>query len=221
MLKIDMATCLVLDKRIDMGRKVVEQARQYDIDVNLFIAGDGYHDLTYDHIDSNDLPPRYQQSLSYPSWTNRPNAYNAWKSHTKIIHSALEKDAQTLLMLEDDVIFENDFADIVNNVSDFFNNNPWDMIYFGWYSHNHLQEIGQENICRMMGGGGFHGVMLNRYMMEELASVPPLGPYDYITGVFYHANINAYAIYPSVISQQSGYSYVEGGILEKPDRYKK
>lgn len=219
--QIERAVCLTLDKRIDMGRDVQKQAAKYNINVELFVAGDGAGELLYDHIDIQELPPKYHGSLSYPSWTTRYNAYNAWLCHNKILKMARQDGINNILMLEDDIIFEEDFSEILEKVTPFFNSNNWDMIYFGWYSNNHLQDIGEKHVYRMVGGGGFHGVLLNRYMIEELVDVPPLGPYDFITGVYYHKQILAYAIYPCIISQCSGYSYVEGSILEKPDRYKK
>jgi hypothetical protein len=220
-MNIERAVCLTLDKRIDDGNSVVAVAAQHNIDVELFIAGDGSSDLPYRHIDIQERPPMYNKTLCYPSWISRYNAYNAWLCHNKILKMARQDGVSNILMLEDDVIFEEDFAELLAKVEPFFNSNAWDMIYFGWYSNNHLHDIGEEHIYRMMGGGGFHGVLLNKHMIEELCEHPPVGPYDYITGVFYHKHILAYAIYPCIISQKSGYSYVEDGILEKPSRYKK
>lgn len=219
--QIERAVCLTLDKRIALGRDVVIQAANYGLDVKLFMAGDGTLPITYDHIDINELPPRYPESLTYPSWTTKPNAYNAWQCHQKIIREAYDDGLNNLLMLEDDVFFEKDFIEILEKTTAFFNSNTWDMIYFGWYSNDHLQDIGQEHVYRMMGGGGFHAVLLNRDMLQILYDVPPLGPFDFITGVFFHKHIDAYAIYPNIISQHNGYSYVEHGTLDKPDRYKK
>ena len=220
--QIQRATCLTLDKRIDWATSVIPAAAKYGIDVELFIAGDGTNpDISYNHIDLNELPPLYPQSLNYPSWTTKPFAYNAWQCHTKIIRQAQQDGIGNLLMLEDDIFFEEDFIEILDKIEDFFNSNAWDMIYFGWYSSGHLKETDNEHVYRMMGGGGFHAVLLSRYMIECLSDVPPLGPYDFITGVFFHQNINAYAIYPSIISQRNGFSNVEQGTLDKPDRYKK
>ena len=219
--QIDLAICLTLDKRIEYAKTIVTSAKNYGIDVDLFLAGDGSIDLLYDHVDINSLPPRYEQSLNYPSWTGRTNAYNAWLCHRKMIHKALSSGAKNLMILEDDIIFEEDFSEILEKVTPFFNSNKWDMIYFGWYSNDHLQPTDNEHVYRMMGGGGFHGVLINRNVLELLFEYHPLGPYDFISGVFLHDKIKAYAIYPCIISQMSGYSYVEGGTLEKPDRHKK
>ena len=72
---------------------------------------------------------------------------------------------------------------------------------------------------KLHGSGGWHGVLLRKKIMEELVNAIPIGPYDWQMGEFYHNRYNCYGIYPSIISQKSGFSYVENSNLDKPSRY--
>jgi hypothetical protein len=212
------AMCLTLDKRYHKALEIRTEAAKLGINVQLFIGGDGTLVLPYNHIDTPEMPPHMPHMTTYPAWHARPNAYNAWKCHQKILDYALEKDIDPLLMLEDDVIFESDFEKIINESKDFLNNNEWDMVYFGWYSNGHLHYIGHPHVYRFMGGAGFHGVLMRKHIIEKLVVMPPLGPYDWMCGQWIHPEFKCYAIHPSIITQVSGYSYVEDGNLEKPDR---
>jgi hypothetical protein len=208
----------MLDKRISRAQNIKQQANSLNIDVDFFICGNGNLDLKYDHMDTIELPPRYSNSTEYPTWHRRPNAYNAWLCHKKIIINALENNCDFLLILEDDVIFEKDFVEIIDKTDDFFNNNSWDMIYFGWYSNGHLMPTNNPHVYKMNGGAGLHGILLTKKIMEILLQFDPIGPFDWICGTHINPSFNCYAMYPSIITQESGYSYIEGGNLEKPDR---
>ena len=73
----------------------------------------------------------------------------------------------------------------------------------------------------MNGGGGFHAVIITRYVAEILLTFDAIGPYDWICGQYLHDTVDCYAIYPAVINQISGYSFVENSSLVKPSRYDK
>lgn len=220
--------CLVLDKRIEQWKKLNESLLAIGIECKPFIAGSGT-ELKVDLVDTNEYPPIYPSTTTYPTWRNRPNAFNAWKAHRAIFQSHLESDKEYLLLLEDDaVIFNDDFSTLINSNSfcQWIISSKLDMFYFGWYSNGHLHDINREKMCigdleikRFIGGAGFHGVLIRSSLVKYLASLPPIGPYDWIAGFLQEAGlITAYAVYPSVIMQASGHSYVEGHHLDKPDR---
>ena len=214
-LAVDKAVCLVLDKRIDMWNGLDEECQRHGILAEPFFCGCGDDkDIEYDHIDTEESPPVLPRSTSYPTWWNRPNAYNAWQCHKKILQRARADGTQSLLLLEDDSIFESDFHDVMKGAS--LENWQFDMLYLGWYSNGHLHNTPNKHVMAMRGGGGFHGVILNRRIIELLAAVDPIGPYDWICGQIHHKKMNCYAIYPDVITQQDGHSYVEGHHLTKP-----
>lgn len=214
--KIDRSICLTLDKRHEMATELQTQCKTKGINVELFVAGDASKSLKYDYVDGDELPPRTPYTTNYPTWLNRPNAYNAWQCHREIFKRC--KKGENLLLLEDDSELSEDFDEMVAKVDPFFAENPWDMIYFGCYHFNSL-DTSSPDVKRMNGGGGFHGVLITSKIITTLLGYPPYGPYDWITGQ-HHQYINAYAIYPSIINQRSGFSFVEGSNLDKPDRYK-
>lgn len=217
---IDRTVCLTLDKRYEDALKIEAKGYEYGLNIELFLAGDGQMLDHYDHVDTDDLPPRYTNSTNYATWWNRPNAYNAWKCHKKILQKAKQDGIEQLLLLEDDAFFENDLAEVVTNAYKFLQYSKWDMLYFGWYSNNHLKPTINTNVWSMHGGAGFHGVLLTKEMIDLFAEFDACGPFDWMAGHAHNA-IKAFAIYPSVITQKSGHSYVEGGNLEKPHRNKR
>lgn len=219
---VDKTVCLSLDRRMSRAMGIKAEAKKFGLDVQLFIAGDGetLPRQTYDHIDQIDCDiPVYRESTTYPTWHNRDNAYNAWLCHKKIVTHAYLEDVERLLLLEDDILFEEDFEEIFTKANRVLKALTWDMIYFGWYSNGHIEPV-SDHVYNMNGGGGFHGVLINRTIMNEMCKELPIGPFDWIAGQKYHSKYKAYAIYPSIITQEDGYSFVEGSDLKKPARDK-
>lgn len=218
--QIQMAKCLVLDKRYGQFVKTQEQFKnRLGIEIEPFIAGDGKILPIYHHIDSQDRPPFFpSRSILYPTWYERPNAYNAYKCHVKMLEEAKNRNVENILMVEDDTFLEDDFEEIVSKTDEFFDNNNWDMVYFGGYHHNNTTEV-LPNLLRLHESGGWHCVLIKTYMIENILSRGPIGPLDWQTEHFILKHCNAYCIYPCVASQADGYSFVEGGNLSKPSRY--
>lgn len=214
--------CLVLDKRYDDWLVLNEQLKKNGIDNAVpFIAGRGEYDLPYSMIDKEELPPLFYNSTTYPTWRNRPNAYSAWKCHKKMIEDSAGND---LLLLEDDAVLCDDFDELLEKSLSYLSETKlgWDMLYLGWYSNGHLIDTKHENVKRMVGGAGFHGVVLRGFATELLSKCYPTAPFDEIAGRLQKDGVlRAYAVYPSIIVQKSGFSYVEGSNLEKPERYKR
>lgn len=212
---------LVLDKRLQDWPAIKSQFMDYGLSVRLFLAGgsEPYPKDTYDHIDINELPPIYSNSIDYPTWFLRPNAYNAWLSHKKILEQTLNEGFDHVLIIEDDSFIENDFKEVLTKVTPFFEQNKYDMVYFGGYHYNGSWEhTSNENVIKLRGSGGWHGVLITKPVIELLLTFKPIGPYDWICGKYIHHVFDCYAIYPSIISQKSGFSFVEGHDLVKPAR---
>lgn len=194
-----------------------------DIEVERFLAGDGSLDVQYDLIDMKTNPPIYTNSSTYPSWINKHNAYNCWRCHHQILER-YKADNINLFLLEDDVFIEDDFDDVLAEVSPWFENHlsNWDMIYFGGYHRKDtVQDTNHPNIFRVNGSAGYHGVLMRPNVIKELVTFAPIGPMDWITGKYIHPKYNCYAIFPSILSQRDNcYSHVEGSVLEKPARDK-
>jgi hypothetical protein len=216
--QIDIAICSTFDKRYEQAKQLQHNGKSLGLDIELLIGGDGTLDIPYNRIDTNEFPPVFPHSIQYPTWYSRPNNFNAWKCHRDLFQTGIDRQCNSLLMLEDDSFFEDDFLDIIGKVDDWFDGRYWDMIYFGWYSNNNLTPTDNEHVYRNVGCGGTHGVLLKREILELLVTIDPVGPFDWILSTI-HKDFICYAIYPSIISQKNGFSYIEGTTLEKRSRY--
>lgn len=213
---IDRAVCLTLDKRIKYARELCKDAKIYDIDLQLFIAGNGQYDLFYDHIDGTDLPPmipgKSLQEGIY-TWYQSPEMYNAFLCHKEIITKAYNDGVEVLLMMEDDAVFADDFDHIIEQVDEYFQNNNWDVIYLGSYVlHKDANIKMAPHIYQMIDDiGGFHGVIMKRRVMEIAKDFQP---YETMDGLFCHSGFqekfDMYFIDPSIINQKAGYSCTAG-----------
>ena len=83
---IDRAVCLTLDKNIRYAKELQKSAIDHDINIQLFIAGDGSYYIPYDHIDIDELPPYIPGvTMQADTWEKSSNIYNAFLCHRKII----------------------------------------------------------------------------------------------------------------------------------------
>ncbi len=214
--------CLLLDKRIDNWKEIQESFAKKNINLQSFLVGDGKLDgYKYSHVDVASIPPVYHNSINYRSWY-RESTFNAWLSHRKIIQKSLEEGFDHVMIVEDDVFIEDDYDSILAKAAPFFKDNKWDMIYLGGY-HNQdsWQLTTNENVIKLKGSGGWHAVILTELIMVKMLEFNPIGPMDWITGKYIHPDYDCYAIYPSIVSQKSGYSFVEESQLNKPSRYQR
>ena len=214
--------CLILDQRIGNWHDLKYSFMRQGINLQRFLVGDGHLKelYQYDHIDVKTLPPIYEDSINYETWYKSPNPYNAWLSHQKILRKTLMEGFQYVFMVEDDVIIEDDFGEILSKIEPFFDEHKWDAIYFGAY-HNPTswEPTSNENVIKVKGSGGLHACLLSEPLIQELIQLRPTGPIDWQLGQYFHNKYDCYAVYPSIISQSSGYSFVENSNLEKPSRY--
>jgi|15BtaG_2_1085339.scaffolds.fasta_scaffold00003_167 hypothetical protein len=219
---VDKAICLVLDKRYDdWSQKVLPQLKILGVEVEAFIAGDGGYNLEYDHIDSQELPV-YCGGIDYPTWYKRPNAYNAWKCHKKMLEQCVEQDVEYVLFLEDDVQVHEDYEEVTRQAIRDLSYNHIDMLYLGHYGTKHnSRKTNVPNVVRMSGGGGWHSVIIHNRVMKQLLRINdvPYGPFDWQCGQQIHKQFDCYGLNPSVITQIDGHSYVEGHHLDKPGRH--
>lgn len=219
-LNVDGLICLSLDKRKDLWKRLESDCYYKDYNFDPFIVGDGNdNSLRYDRLDTNELPPAFHQSINYPTWWKRPNAYQAWLSHKEMMKKCLREKMGSVLFLEDDSTFTKNFDDIIPIVEDFAISNEWDMFYLGSYAKPIDVMFVHPNIIKLGGqpAGGFHAVCLKRHIMEKLINFPPYGPFDWLCQQYLHKIYKCFAVCPSIIKQSSGWSFVEDQPLEKPD----
>jgi GR25 family glycosyltransferase involved in LPS biosynthesis len=210
--QIDKAVCLTLDTRIDYAKEIQKSAIDHNIQLELFIAGNGSKDLKYNHVDINELPPNTPGKSLGPgtyTWNESPNMYNGFLCHREIIREAYYNGCEVLLMMEDDAVFMDNFEEILAQVDDFFIHNNWDIIYLGSYS---LPTDGNVEVCPhvkkiVSGCGGFHGVLIKRKILEIAKDFPP---YETMDGLFcrsgFQQKYDCFLIDPCVINQKAGFS---------------
>ena len=130
--QIDIAACVLLDKRAEYWPDLSKNFKKVGINVVPCLVGNGelYPKSQYYHIDVPDLPPQYLTTNFYPSWINKPNAFNAFLSHRKMLEDAIKGNRRNLLIIEDDVKVEDDFLEIIEKVSPFFELGTFWVVYF-------------------------------------------------------------------------------------------
>jgi hypothetical protein len=217
---IEKVFCLLLDKRYSVKDDIAMSMQSIGISrTEFFLVGNGSLPEKYDHVDLHMLPPVLPNTNFYPSWLQRPNAYNAYLSHAKILNKAKELGLSNVMLVEDDIFIEPDFFQILPKIEEFLDNHEWDMFYFGGYHNDSAKKL-TDNILELHGSGGWHAVVLKTKIIDDLLAYGPIGPMDWITGQYIHNKYKCYAAFPSIISQKDGHSFVEGHHLTKPSREK-
>lgn len=178
-----------LEKRKDRNQECIEELKKYNIIAERFNAVDG-------------------SSVTKSNWSHGLGAIGCLQSHLEIIKNAKENKYNNILILEDDVIFNN----IEENFKKYYKQVPenWDMLYF---SGNHNQHEGNQlnmvtdNIikCYITYTTHSYAVKSSIYdiIINQLSnSVNPVDvEYTKIQKYF-----NCYAFYPGISSQRVGYS---------------
>ena len=234
---IDKIICLCLDKRVKLWSELDEQVKSiFGRPMQKFIVGDGQSldGHAYDKVDNNEKPPSTQSgskigglalsTSNHPmpetskSWMNRPNAYNAWKSHKEMMNIVLDEGASNALFLEDDAYFTNDFVENLQQIE----YEEWDGLWLGSYhrgNQSHYDMYEKFEIKLSQGHAGFHACILKRNVIEEVVKHPPIGPIDLILGSVISSRYDFGVCVPNLAIQRSTHSFVEdtdemnGGIL--------
>jgi hypothetical protein len=216
------AYCLCLDKRYEQGLEVKDEfKRRLNIDVELFIGGDGTRtDIKYDHIDTTDPPIPTEDSINYATWYRRPNALNAHLCHKKIIQRCIDDNNDYMFFFEDDSLITEDFEQIWEPLSIHLETANWDILHFSGYTENCPKIQVCDNLYRVTHAVGNYNLIAKNYMLPILYNLPVLGPMDWLVSTRIQPYFNCMMILPNIIMQRDGYSFVEGCWLKKPDRMK-
>jgi len=140
--------CINLDRRADRWTQMQLKFAQLDIrSVRRFSAVDG-------------------QELNVPhSWSNTPGAYGCLLSHLQVVRQAQELGAPSVLIFEDDVVFD---PRLRESFSSYFQQVPkdWDVLHFGVM---HLEEPIKvaENVQRVRRAYSTFAYALNHTIFER------------------------------------------------------
>ena len=158
--------CINLDRRTDRWEQMRTRFEQHEIyDVRRFSAVDG------------------QQSTVPPSWSSTPGAYGCLLSHLRIVHVARELGEPSVLIFEDDVVFNQNLQE---KFSSYIQQLPsdWDMLYFGALHLDDLIDI-SGNIHRIRRACSTYAYALNRTIYDAFIELHSRfnGPVDVLNQV--------------------------------------
>lgn len=203
----DRVVCLSVDKRLKRRPRIIEDTKSLGFNVTFFTAGEGklLPQNEYDHIDVP-LPPHVPKTLRF----RLPHAYNAFLCYQKIIRKANEDGIETMLLLEDDVVFMPNFQDVFQCASQelLSTNKQWDLFYLGAsHKKGKTMMVGQ-CLMRVNGSLCFHAVGIRRGMFETLLTLPDTGPIDQTVAKTIQAKKECFACWPNIAIQRPGYSCI-------------
>jgi len=203
--------CLLVDKRWGRRKIIQNQVRYYlGIKPRFFVVGNGeiLSQETYDRIDTP-IPATIAQSGE--KWLRLPHSYNAFLCFQEIVRAAKQLGQESILLLEDDAIFVDDFSQSFERAKSDIEKLeiPWDIFYLGG-SHRAARTLPlTENLFRVNGTACFHGVALRNTVYDSILNLPMCGPIDFVTAQCLHSKCVTVAAWPNLIIQTRGWSFCE------------
>jgi len=202
--------CINLDNRPDRYKQCLVEFKKLNIIV--------------EHVSGIDGKPIFISGIN----RNAGN-YGLLLTNIKIIKSAIFNKYNNILILEDDVIFNNDFYKFFNDKIQYLPNN-WDLLYLGgnnmfqWGKYNLITgdknfKITKENyktlnyeLCKTTWTQTTHAVGINsKFYKILLESIDKNStePIDMQYCILQQAGYNAYTFIPSLVLQRPGFSDIE------------
>lgn len=180
-----------LERRPDRNKEIIEELKRFNIDAERFNA-----------VDS--------ALINKPdNWIDNRGSYACLQSHLEILKMSKILGYNKILILEDDVIFNNNINDIIEL---YFNEVPedWDILYL---SGNHNEHCGysinkiSDHIIKCNMTYSTHSYAVDSKMYDYLIEILDNGtkPIDVIYSDIQKVK-NCYSFYPGISSQRNGYS---------------
>jgi len=138
-------------------------------------------------------------------------------TNINIIKDAKEKNYNSILILEDDVVFTNE----INNISEYMEKlpNDWDMLYFGGNHNTHAgvkpPTVVNDKVCKLHRTYTTHCIGINKNLFDIILSV--LSKYRHPIDVEYSIMqkiFKIYSFYPAMALQRVGYSDIQKGVRD-------
>lgn len=216
------AICLILDKRIDLFRRLNQEAYDCDIKMIPFICGDGSDPtLQYNWIDI-DVPSDI--NWGYSAAGHVKNHYNAFRCHqemAKIGLQVLQNDPhQNILFLEDDSkILVDRFQHNKSSINCPCHKRK-DILYLGYWTGRENDLLIEERYKDMFvleqlftPIGGLHGAILRKRALEAIIRMEPNDPVD--AQLNRNASLTRFLVKPKMITTINTYSFTEGINIER------
>lgn len=182
-----------LERRKDRNQECINELQKNNIIAKRFAAIDG-------------------KSIINPNWDYSLGAFGCLQSHLEIIKEAKNNKYNNVLILEDDVVFndnmESDFEKYYNQL-----NKEWDMLYLSGNHNRHIQnsfEKINDNIikCNLTHTTHCYAVKNTVYDIIIDALNKTIVPLD-VEYTKIQKKLNCYAFNPSISTQREGYSDIE------------
>ena len=211
---VDKIYLINLDERKDRLKNVLKQFKLYNIK--------NYQRFSAIKPKFNEIDPiiykNYSTHLSHDKNKYIIGATGCKFSHRNIIRDAYENNYESILILEDDIEFSNNFLNSLNYFITNMKKTEWDMLYLG--GRNTLIEINKmciptefPHIYKCHKVKCTHAYLIKRKLFSKI--LKDLETYDEEIDNYYFKCIqphyNSYIIYPTIVNQTDSKS----DIIEK------
>ena len=196
----DKTYCINLERRQDRWKECLTEFNKYELsNVERYVA-----------VDGKELP---QVTSGFVT----PSRLALVLTNIKILEEAITNNYESILILEDDV----EFNDQVINMVDYFNSLPedWDMLYFGGNHNTHVGSLPpiiiNEKVCKLHRTYSTHCVAINKKAFVKIYD--RLKKCDNALDVIYvelQKDLNVYSFYPMISTQRISYSDIEGRVTD-------
>jgi GR25 family glycosyltransferase involved in LPS biosynthesis len=187
----DKIYCINLDKRSDRWKECQKEFQKINIEVERYSAFDGNKIKNVENL--------------FVGHFEKAGQFGALISHLNIIKKAKELEISSVVILEDDVVFCDDFNQEFNLGMNEIPEN-WDMIFFG-SNHIHPPIKISNRICKLQRAYSAHCYVIRDRMYDELIRLiePMNEPLD-VTYANIQPVYNCYVFNPHLVWQRPGYS---------------
>ena len=195
----DKIYCVNLDKRTDRWGECLNEFKKHNMTVDRFSAVDGSMETINRQTRLND------------------GEIGVILSNIKILEDAIKNEYESILILEDDIIFDDSLSDIKS----YFDSLPddWNMLYFGGNHNTHMglqgPKIINEKVCKLHNTFAAHCVGIKKDMFQLLIDV--LSKFNGQLDVEYaklQKIFNIYSFYPAIAKQRPGYSDIQNKVVD-------
>jgi hypothetical protein len=98
------------------------------------------------------------------------------------------------------------------------------MFYYGAINRwAHTEQIDENLIKIKFGGYCWHCTAINQEYkdnIQTLLDLPPIGPFDVLSAFFYQPSHEVYSVYPAVVRQRPGHSFVCETYLDQTESFR-
>jgi GR25 family glycosyltransferase involved in LPS biosynthesis len=180
--------CINLDRRLERWRQMQDKFYQHGIhSVRRFAAIDG------------------ERSTLPANWPGTPGAYGCLLSHLEVVREARRLGLPSLLIFEDDVVFDDQFE---QKFSDYVRQLPadWDMLFFGALHKDELIKV-SENVGRITQSNSTYACVLRDTVFDAFIELNSRGDEVLdVNSLVLQRQFNCYCFLPHLAWVEVAYS---------------